>query len=104
MFSTLQDLATWDESFYTNGLAGPAFTAQMLTRTKFSHDKDSDAFGLVFGTFKGHQMIWFSGGDLDTSTYMARIPDQHLTVIVLSNLITGDAEGKAMGILELLIK
>lgn len=103
VFSSLEDLAKWDENFYSNQLAGSAFTTQMLSRMKFEHDKSNDAFGLVFGAFKGHQMIWFSGGDLDTSTYMARLPDLHLTVICLSNLLTGDAEAKAKRILELLV-
>jgi hypothetical protein len=33
---------------------------------------------------------------------MARFPEQHLTVICLSNMALGDAEGKAQALLELL--
>jgi hypothetical protein len=47
-------------------------------------------------------MLDYSGGDTDTSTYMARFPDQHLTVICLSNMPLGDAEGNAQAVLELL--
>jgi beta-lactamase family protein len=103
VFSTIEDLAKWDDNFYTNKLAGPAFTELMLKRTRFKHDKDNDAFGLVFGTYKGREMIWFSGGDLDTSTFMARLPSEHLTVICLSNMPTGDAESKAKEVLGILI-
>ncbi len=103
VFSTIEDLARWDDNFYTNKLAGPAFTALMLKRVRFMHDKDNDVFGLVFGNFAGREMIWFSGGDLDTSTFMARLPGEHLTVICLSNLPTGDAEGKAKRVLGLLL-
>jgi CubicO group peptidase (beta-lactamase class C family) len=104
VFSTVEDLAKWDESFSSDRLAGPAFTQQMLHREKFKHDKDNDAFGLVFGSFQGRQMIWFSGGDLDASTFMARLPGEHLTVICLSNMPMGNAEGKARDILGVLLK
>ncbi len=104
VFSTVEDLAKWDENFYSNRLAGPAFAAQMLHREKFRHDKDNDTFGLVFGSFQGRQMIWFSGGDLDASTFMARLPEKHLTVICLSNMPTGNAEGKARDVLGVLLK
>jgi CubicO group peptidase (beta-lactamase class C family) len=104
VFSSIEDLAKWDESFDSHRLAGPAFTRQMLHREKFRHDKDNDAFGLVFGDFQGRPMIWFSGGDVDTSTFMARLPEERLTVICLSNLPTGNAEGKARAILDVLVK
>jgi hypothetical protein len=47
-------------------------------------------------------MLDYSGGDTDTSTYMARFPDQHLTVICLSNMPLGDAEGKAGTLMDVL--
>lgn len=103
VFSTLEDLAKWDANFYSHRLAGPAFTTQMLHREKFAHDKDNDAFGLVHGDFQGRAMLWFSGGDLDTSTYMARLPGERLTVVCLSNRLGGDAEGKAKQVLAILL-
>lgn len=102
VFSTLEDLARWDANFYSHRLAGPAFTAQILQRMKFAHDKDNDALGLVFGDFHGREMVWFSGGDLDGSTYMARLPQERTSVIVLSNMPTGDAEGYAKRVLNIL--
>jgi CubicO group peptidase (beta-lactamase class C family) len=32
VFSTVEDLAKWDENFYTHALGGPAFTNQLLAR------------------------------------------------------------------------
>jgi len=101
VFSSVADLAKWDADFYQHRLAGPAFTELMLRREKFQHSKDNDAFGLVHGAFHGRPMIWFSGADFDASTYMARLPEDGLTVICLSNMPTGDAEGKARQILEI---
>jgi CubicO group peptidase (beta-lactamase class C family) len=103
VFSTIEDLAKWDASFYSNKLAGARFTQLMLRREKFSHDKDNDALGLVFGDFDGRQMLWFSGDDLDSSTFMARLPQEHLTVICLSNMPRGHAEDKARAVLSIML-
>jgi len=74
----------------------------MNQRQKFRHDKDDDALGLVWRTRYGHAMLDYSGGDTDASTYMARCPDEHLTVICLSNMPLGDAEDKADSLMDLL--
>jgi CubicO group peptidase (beta-lactamase class C family) len=102
VFTTLNDLLLWDRNWYAESLAGPAFTLLMNRRQKFQHDKDDDAFGLVWRTRYGHPMLDYSGGDTDTSTYMARFPDQRLTVICLSNMPLGNAEGKADSLMDLL--
>lgn len=102
VFTTLNDLLDWDKNWYTGTLAGQPFTDLMNRRQKFQHEKDNDAFGLVWRSRYGHPMLDYSGGDTDTSTYMARFPEQHLTVICLSNMPLGDAEGKTQALLELL--
>jgi len=102
VFTSLNDLLLWDENWYSGSLKGLQFTELMNRRQKFQHDKDNDAFGLVWRTRYSHRMLDYSGGDTDTSTYMARFPDQHLTVICLSNMPLGDAEGKAATLMDLL--
>ncbi len=102
VFTTLDDLLLWDRNWYSGTLAGPAFTELMNRRQKFQHDKDNDAFGLVWRRRYGHPMLDYSGADIDASTYMARFPEQRLTVICLSNMPLGDAEGKADALLDLL--
>jgi CubicO group peptidase (beta-lactamase class C family) len=102
VFTTLDDLLLWDTNWYTASLAGPQFTELMNKRVKFEYDKDNDAFGLVWRSRYGDLMIDYSGGDTDTSTYMARFPEQHFTIICLSNMPLGDAEGKAHAVLDLL--
>jgi CubicO group peptidase (beta-lactamase class C family) len=102
VFTTLNDLLLWDRNWYTGTLVGPQFTELMDKQMKFKHDKDNDALGLVWRSSYGHPMLDYSGGDTDSSTYMARFPEQHLTIICLSNMPLGDAEGKAHAVLDLL--
>ena len=47
-------------------------------------------------------MLDDSGGDTDTSTYMARFPTEQFTIVCLSNMPLGDAESKAHEVLEVL--
>jgi CubicO group peptidase (beta-lactamase class C family) len=102
VFTSINDFAKWDANWYSQGLAGSAFTALMNKRLKFQHDKDNDAFGLVFGSYEGKQTIWYAGDDIDASTYVIRFPAQKLTVICLSNNPLGDAQGRTMKILKAL--
>lgn len=105
VFSSLEDLARWDANIDRQGaqLGGPDFIALMLRRERFAHAKDNDAFGLVHGRFQGQPMLWFAGADFDTSTFMARLTDQRLTVICLSNNPMGQAEARARAVLAILL-
>ena len=102
VFTTLNDLLLWDGNWYSGQLAGPKFTALMNARETFANGKDNDALGLVWREFYGHAALDYSGGDTDASTYMVRFPEQRLTVICLSNMPLGDAEGHAHAVLDLL--
>lgn len=103
VFSTVEDLARWDRNLSTHALAGPAFTELLLGRRRFDHDKTNDAFGLVWGDFGGRRMLWYEGGDTGFSSYMARLLDEQLTVIVLSNLGTGRSRDRAHEVLAALL-
>ncbi len=102
VFTTLNDFLLWDRNWYAGTLAGPQFTELMDKRMKFEHEKDNDALGLVWRSSYGHPMLDYSGGDTDASTYMARFPEEHFTIISLSNMPLGDAEGKTHAVLDLL--
>jgi len=103
VFSTVRDLARWDRSLRDHRLAGPELTRLLLSTRRFDHDKSNDAFGLVWGELDGHRTLWYEGGDLGFSSFMIRLPDDDLTVIVLSNLGTGRAAERARAVLRVLL-
>ena len=103
VFSSVEDLAKWDRGLYASLLGGPELTDLLLSTRRFQHAKANDAFGLVWGEFEGHRTIWYEGGDAGFSSYMVRLPDDDLTVIVLSNLGTGRAAERARAILKVLL-
>ena len=71
---------------------------------KPQHDKTNDAFGLVWGNHRSRRTLWYEGGDLGFSSYMVRLPDDEVTIIVLSNLGTGRAADHARRVLDVVLK
>ncbi len=104
LFTTIEDLARWDRSFYTHALGGPELTRLLLSTMRFEHEKANDAFGLVWGEYRGLQTVWYEGGDLGFSSYMVRFPDEAFSVIVLSNLGTGGAAQKAREVIDVFVE
>lgn len=108
VFSTIEDLYRWDQSFYSHALGGEDLTALLLSTMRFEHDKTNDAFGLVWGDYNGFPMLWYSGGDAGFSSYMVRFPGQKMTVIVLANFVPADGYGlaqpKAIEMLDVLYR
>lgn len=103
VFTTVADLGLWAQSIDNHALAGPEFTDLLLSTRRFDHDKDNDAFGLVWGDFEGRRTLWYEGGDLGFSSYFVHLPDDDVTVIVLSNVGTGRAFERARSVLAVLL-
>ena len=104
LHTTIEDLFLWDQSFYTHKLGGIELTTLLESTMRFEHPKANDAFGLVWGEYRGLKNLWYEGGDLGFSSYMARFPSERFTIIVLSNLGNGNAQEKARQILDLVIE
>jgi CubicO group peptidase (beta-lactamase class C family) len=103
LFTSVEDLAKWDRGLSRDVLGGPELTRLLLSTRRFGHSKVSDAFGLVWGSFEGRRTLWYEGGDAGFSSYMVRLPDDDVSVIVLSNLGTGQAVARAQSVLRILL-
>lgn len=102
VYTTMDDLKKWIVNFQTKAFGGQDFYDLIHTTMKFQHDKTNDAFGLVFGDFNGHEIVWYEGGDWGVSSYMMRFPKNNLTLICFSNLGTGNARSYAHKIMDIL--
>lgn len=84
MYSTVEDLLKWDQALYTEKLL-PAAAKQVMW-TPF---KENYAYGWNVGQqpalFGGHRRIAHSGGINGFSSVIVRLPDSHVTIIVLGN-------------------
>ncbi|MDB5158229.1 MAG: Serine beta-lactamase-like protein mitochondrial [Mucilaginibacter sp.] len=102
--STINDLNKWSENFFTHKFGGKAFYDLMHKTLKFNHDMDNQAFGLYFGKYKNRTYVAWDGGDFGVSSQLIRFPDKKIAIVVLSNLGTGNAAGKADEIADVLIE
>jgi CubicO group peptidase (beta-lactamase class C family) len=85
LYSTVEDLLTWDQALYTERLLPAA--AKQLMWTPF---KENYAYGWVIGApapdqFGGHKRVAHGGGINGFSTVIVRLPDPNVTFIVLAN-------------------
>ena len=93
ILSTVKDLAKWDAALYTEKLLKKATLDQMWTPVILNNGMPAPTtcgfygFGWCLNDLRGHRVVQHVGG---TGTVVFRLPDDKLTVIVLTNMGNGD--------------
>ena len=87
LFTTVEDLAKWDENFYTKKVGGNNFiNAMLITGVLNNNTQQTYASGLYTGSYKGYKTVLHSGADAGYRSIFIRFPDEHFSVILLANL------------------
>jgi CubicO group peptidase (beta-lactamase class C family) len=89
LYFSVLDLAKWDAALYTEKLLKRSSLEQMWTTAKLKNgqpNKDGYGFGWFIGERHGHREISHDGAWQGFETSIARYVDDHLTVVVLTNL------------------
>jgi CubicO group peptidase (beta-lactamase class C family) len=90
LFTTVEDLARWDENFYSASVGGKDLLALMQVRGKLNSGAETDvASGLAIGEYRGLRAVEHGGSDAGFRTELLRFPDAHFSVVALCN--AGDA-------------
>ena len=95
IYTSIEDLARWDQNFYDGKVGGEAVIQQMLTPgtlnggKPFTYDGAGYAAGLRVGEYKGLKLVWHAGSSTSRSEYL-RFPDQRFSVFCLCN--SGDID------------
>jgi len=93
VLTTVDDLARWDENFYSGKVGGAKLLQLLLTRGVLADGKSIDyAFGLMHGQYRGLPTVSHGGGYMGFRTELLRFPDQRLSVVVLCNLASMDPD------------
>lgn len=102
LYSTLDDMARWDESFYTGTLGGPALLATVQTPLQLVNGgaNQTYAFGLFVDQWRGVRRVHHGGALAGFRTAIVRFPDQHFSAIVLCNFAQAQPDGYAARIVE----
>jgi len=104
VMTNMVDWSKWQNELLTHSVFGEAFWSLMTRRQTFDHDKTNDAFGLVHGNHNDSASLWYSGGDIDTSTYGIAFPEVGISVSCFSNNPIDSCEQKVMKAIEILAK
>lgn len=86
LYTTIEDLALWDENFYTGQVGGQSVIEQMHQRGVLNNGEEVDyAFGLILDKHKGRDVVVHGGDGAGVHSYMMRFPGEHFGVAVLGN-------------------
>lgn len=105
IFSTVEDLFLWDKSFYTNKLLNDENRKLMCTRylPNYGYGVAVNSMKNYLGTNKDVTLISHDGGIGGYSSYMARIPEDSIFVVLLDNTRAGMRGNDLVGISNNLI-
>ncbi len=93
LYFTILDLAKWDAALYTAKLLKPAGLDLMWTPARLKNgqpNKGNYGLGWFIEQRKGHRCIHHDGAWQGFETAIDRYVDDHLTVVALSNLESGE--------------
>lgn len=100
--STVLDLATWDAALYTDRVLTRASREAMWTAVRLAGGGTSAyGFGWQLGSLDGHRQVYHGGSLPGFRAQMMRLPDDSLTVIVLTNGDGARPDQIAVGIARL---
>lgn len=100
VMTSIADWSLWLQDFMTQDRLGEAFWTLMLRTQTFDHDKANDALGLVLSSRHDQPMIWYEGGDIDASSFMAVFPDAGRAVTCFANDPNGRCSTKALAVAD----
>ena len=96
LLTTVDDLLRWNENFFNPTVGGRAFVDTMQTRMVLRGGRRiSYALGLTVDAYDGVSEVSHGGATAGYRTFLARYPDQHVSVAVLCNV--GSANPAALG-------
>jgi D-alanyl-D-alanine carboxypeptidase len=97
--TSITDLAKWDGMLYTNKLLTAASKKQMWTAMKLNNGKSTNyGFGWFIDSVNNHLRVHHDGGVPGFRSDFERFPDDKLSVIVLTNVGSANAERMAQNI------
>jgi D-alanyl-D-alanine carboxypeptidase len=101
LVSTVVDMARFDAALTARKLLTPVSYDAMWTPIRLADGKSSYALGWQVAPFRTRPRQAHGGGITGFSTFLARFPDDKLTVIVLTNQTGGAGQSLADALVEL---
>lgn len=105
VFTTVEDLAKWDESFYDSKILNQSFWKKMTHVGTLNNDKKiTYASGLGITTYKGLKIIQHGGSFVGYKAEMIRFPEVQFSVVILANRADSNPTKMAYKVADLFLK
>lgn len=108
IYTTVEDLATWDENYYTGRVGGSSVVERVHEPGRLNDGTELDyAFGLQVGPahqHRGWQLVEHGGSQGGYSSWMVRLPELHLGVVVLFNHFMWNMREFALEVADLFLE
>ncbi len=105
LFTTVEDLAKWDENFYSKKIGGDdLFNAMQRTGTLNDNTPQTYASGLILQTYNGYKTVEHSGADAGYRSHFLRFPGEHFSVVLLANLANINTKSLAYKVADVFLK
>lgn len=86
LLSTMSDLMRWNENLDHPSVGGQSYVDAMQTRMRLTSGRTiSYALGLTISDYRGTREVSHSGSTAGYQTFLARFPEQHVSVAVWCN-------------------
>lgn len=95
IFTTVEDMAKWDENFYSHKVGSQDFHNQLETRAILNNgDTLRYAKGLDVRQYKGKKVVGHGGSFVGFNAFFQRFPDDNISIVLLTN--RGDSNPNEM--------
>ena len=102
--TTVEDLALWDQNFYTPTVGGPQLLERLQTPGRLEGGKAlTYALGLFVDEYRGVRRVHHGGSWAGYRAELIRFPDQRVSVAVLCNLGTANPSDLARQVADILL-
>ncbi len=101
VYTTVRDLALWDQAFYSGALGQDLMAMLQTTGTLNSGRKIDYAWGLVVREYRGLKVVEHGGAWVGYRAALVRFPDERFSVIILSNLDAFDPSELAFKVADI---
>jgi hypothetical protein len=86
VLSTMHDLLIWNENLENAKIGGPSLASTLETRMRLKNGRTIDyALGLTVNEYRGVREVSHDGSTAGYRTFLARYPQQHVSVAVWCN-------------------
>jgi CubicO group peptidase (beta-lactamase class C family) len=105
IYSSVEDLSKWDQDLYANHVLSAALRQQSFTPGMLNDGRPTTyGFGWYIEPYKNFNSLYHTGSTRGFRNAIFRLPDQHLTVIILTNRNEGEPIELARKIADIVLR